>query len=133
MTVVAFSSSTFLARYPEFSSVSTDLLSAYFTEAGLYLDNTDNSIVQNTTTRLLLLNMLTAHIAMLNGALSADGLPLPVGRISNASEGSVSTALDYIEPGTEAWFVQTQYGAAFWQASLRYRLARYIPRPTVWR
>ena len=130
MTAVVFDSAAFKARYPEFAAVGDPLLSACFREAGLYLSNSDNSPVQNLTRRAVLLNMLTAHIAALGGALSSDGQPRPVGRISSATEGSVSASMEYLAPGSSAWFAQTQYGADFWQATSSLRGFRYIPRPT---
>ena len=132
MAIVTFDLAGFRARYPEFAAVADSLLGAYFNEAGLYLNNTDSSPVSNVTKRSLLLNMLVAHIATLNGALSADGQARPVGRVSQAGEGSVSASFEYSEPGSESWFVQTQYGAAYWQATLNYRRMRYIAHPTTW-
>lgn len=135
MTVVVFDATAFKARYPEFSAVSDGLLSGCFDESGLYLSNSDDSPVQNVTNRTMLLWMLTAHIAMLGGALTADGKPLPVGRVANAGEGSVNASFDYmtLTPGTGPWFNQTQYGASFWQATSSLRGMRYIPRPTRYR
>ncbi len=132
MAVVAFDETAFKARYPEFASVSGTLLSACFTEATLYLNNTDTSIVQDVTHRALLLNMLTAHVAFLGGALSADGQVRPVGRMSSAAEGSVSASFEGVPPtpGTGAWFQQTQYGASFWQATASLRGMRYRSCPT---
>lgn len=132
MAVAVFSPSQFLARYPEFSAVSTSALTALFAEAGLYLSNADTSPVQDITRRGILLNMLTAHIAFLGGFLSADGLPRPVGRVSAASEGSVSASFEGVPPtpGSGAWFQQSQYGAAFWQATSGLRSFRYLPRLT---
>ena len=130
MAVVTFSPAAFKARYPEFAAVADATLAACFTEAGLYLSNANNSPVQNVTRRALLLNMLTAHVATLGGILSGDGMPRPVGRVSQASEGSVSAAFEFLTPGTAAWFTQTQYGAAFWQATGSLRGMRYIPCPT---
>ncbi len=132
MTAVVFDPVAFKARYPEFTAVSDATLGACFTEAGLYLSNADNSPVQNVTRRAILLNMLTAHVAYLGGKLSPDGMPRPVGRTSNASEGSVSAGFEYLTPGTHAWFTQTQYGAAFWQATSSLRGFRYRARPTVY-
>jgi len=130
MTAVVFDPAAFKARYPEFAAVGDPLLSACFDEAGLYLSNSDNSPVQNLTRRAVLLDMLTAHIATLGGALSSDGQPRPVGRISSATEGSVSASMEYLAPGSSAWFAQTQYGAAFWQATSSLRGFRYFPQPT---
>ena len=130
MAAVVFDPTAFKARYPEFAAVSDATLTACFMEAGLYLSNADNSPVQNLTRRATLFNMLTAHVAYLGGLLSADGMPRPVGRVSNASEGSVSAGFEYLTPGTHAWFTQSQYGAAFWQATTSLRGFRYIARPT---
>lgn len=130
--VAVFNPTMFLARYPEFSAIPTDTLQTYFYEAQLYLNNTSCSIVQNVFIRLVLLNMLTAHIAFIGGALTADQQPRPVGRVSEASEGTVSAAFEGVTPtpGTGEWFQQSQYGAAFWQATTQYRSARYTPQPT---
>ena len=132
MPAVVFNPAAFKARYPEFAAVADPTLAACFNEAGLYLSNTDNSPVQNLTRRATLLNMLTAHVAYIGGLLSADGMPRPVGRVSQASEGSVSAAFEGVPPtpGSGAWFQQSQYGAAFWQATSSLRGMRYIPCPT---
>ena len=132
MTAVVFNAANFKIRYPEFSNVADPTLSACFDEATIYLSNADNSPVQNITRRTVLLNMLTAHIAFINGKLSADGQQRPVGRTSNASEGSVSAGFDYLTPGSHSWFTQSQYGAAFWQATTNLRSFRYAARPTVY-
>ena len=132
MTAAVFDPIAFKSRYPEFAAVSNAQLSAYFDEATLYLSNADNSPVQNVARRLVLLNMLTAHISKLSGALAADGQPAPVGRVASAGEGSVNAALEYLPPGTHAWYSQTQYGAAFWQATLTLRRFRYISCPTMY-
>ena len=131
MAQVVFDPTAFKARYPEFAAVSDSTLSACFTESGLYLSNADDSIVQDLTRRAMLLNMLTAHIAYLGGALSADGQARPVGRVSQAAEGSVSASFEYLQPGSHSWFTQTPYGAAFWQATSSLRGFRYRARPTV--
>ena len=135
MAVVTFNATLFKARYPEFNPVADALLQLCFNDAGLYLNNTDGSIVQDVTIRQQLLFMLTAHIATLGGALTADGQALPVGRTSSATEGSVSASFEYITPataGSGAWFNQTQYGAEFWQATTALRSFRYRARPTVY-
>ena len=132
MPAVVFDPAAFKARYPEFAAVADPTLAACFDEAGLYLSNSDNSPVQNLTRRATLLNMLTAHVAYIGGLLSDDGMPRPVGRVSQASEGSVSAAVEGVPPtpGSGAWFQQSQYGAAFWQATSSLRGMRYIPCPT---
>lgn len=135
MAIAVFNQTVFLARYPEFTAFATATpasLPSMFDEAGFYLSNCDTSPVQNVATRTKLLNMITAHIAFLGGALTADGQARPVGRMDQASEGSVSASFDYTPatPGSGAWFNQSQYGAAFWQATSSLRGFRYRARPT---
>jgi hypothetical protein len=133
MAVAVFNYAAWSTRYREFvGAVDASMAALYFAEAGLYLDNTDGSIVQDVGVRLLLLNMLTAHIAALAGALEPGGVPSGlVGRVSSASEGSVSVSTETgLMPGTAVWFQQTSYGLSFWQASKPYRSARYIGAQT---
>ena len=126
--VATYSSTVFAARYPEFASISTTTAPEYFIEAGLYLNNTGLSPVQDAATQLMLMNMLTAHLAELYDASSARGSQALVGRISDASEGTVKVTTDKMtaSPGVAAWFQQTKYGASFWQATLRYRSLRFV-------
>jgi hypothetical protein len=128
MPAVTFDPATFKARYTEFAAVSDSRLNLFFDEATLYLANADKPVT-NEGRRLTLFNMLTAHIAYLAGAL-ADGMPRPVGRVSQASEGSVSASFEDVTPGSAAWFQQSQYGAAFWRATSSLRGFRYIAQAT---
>lgn len=117
---VTFNYTAFVARYPEFSAVTEPLAQLYFNEACLYCDNTGAGPVKDEGTLAVLLNMLTAHVA----ALAASS---QVGRVASASEGSVSASFDLQVPGTAAWFTQTKYGLAFWQATAQYRTAHIYP------
>jgi hypothetical protein len=133
--VVTFNPAVFLGRYPEFTAAynaNPALYQSFFDEAGLYVNNTSLTVVQNYTKLGVYLNMVTAHIAFLAGQLSADGQARPVGRVSSATEGSVSASFEDVgpTPGTGAWFLQSQYGAAFWQATTCYRGMQYSPQPT---
>ena len=125
----------FLGRYPEFTAAYNANQQRYadiFTyEASSYLSNCPTSPVPDVNLRLRYLNMLVAHIAFLSGDLNADGQARPVGRISAAAEGSVSASFDMGAPavGTQAWFDQSQYGAAFWAATSSLRGLRYVPGP----
>ena len=129
MTIAVFNYATWAARYPELAvSVNSALAGAYFSESCLYLNNTDASIVSDVNVRLTLLNMLTAHIAKMNAAINGQPASDLVGRISNATEGSVSVAAEMqMMPGSAQWFNQTKYGAAYWQATAAYRTMRYRP------
>lgn len=126
--IVVFDPAAFIVRYPEFATVNPVLLGDYFTEATLYLSNELCSRVQDVGQRGLLLNMLTAHITAINAGVNGQAPSGIVGRINSAAEGSVSVgaAMEGV-PGTAAWFMQTPYGASYWQATARYRTMRYVP------
>lgn len=131
MAVVVFDPVAFKAAYPAFAAVSNAILQTCFDSACLYLSNTDASPVQDVGRRQQLLWLLTAHIAVLVGALNSNSAA-PVGRTSSATEGSVSVSFEYPSTISAAWFSQTQYGAMFWQATLSLRSFNYRPRPTRW-
>ena len=123
MSVVVFNPTIFKARYPEFADVDSALLTLYFNEAQIYVDNTENSVIVDMNIRGMILNMLVAHIAAIQVA------PL-VGRLASAGEGSVNVSTSYaVATGSRAWFDQTRYGAGAWQALAPYRCAIYIPAP----
>jgi Protein of unknown function (DUF4054) len=127
--IVTFNYPMWVARYPEFSGyVLEPQATSYFTEAGLYVRNDGGGPVNNVLIQTLVLNMLTAHIAMLSVGTAANPVlaPPPVGRVSDATEGSVHAAFEMNAPGSAAWFMQTQYGAAAWQALAPYRTMRYV-------
>lgn len=127
MASVAFDPTAFKSRYPEFATVADDTLNAYFAEATLYLDNTDASPISNIVTRGVLLNMLVAHLAQIYSGSNGQAPSQLVGRISQASEGSVSVTTDAMpNAGSAAWFNQTKYGAQYWQSTLPLRRFRYV-------
>lgn len=133
---ITFSYSTWIGRYSEFAYVADDVAQLYFTEACIYVDNTGLGPINDPNMLTLILNMTTAHIAALNSPKNGEQFdssgatpssPL-IGRITNASEGSVSVSTDYgDQPTSAAWWNQTKYGAAAYQALLPTRQARYIP------
>jgi hypothetical protein len=126
--VVIFDPTAFIARFPEFSTVTADTLTAYFNESTLVLDNTDSSMVQQIEQRTPLLWLLTAHLAALYSGVNGQAPAQLVGRINNASEGSVSVATDYgTQPATAAFYLQTKYGAQYWQMTASIRAMQYVP------
>jgi hypothetical protein len=125
--VVTFDYDAWEARYPEFATVNQTLATAYFNEATIYLDNTAMSIVQDLTQRAVLLNMLTAHIAAMNSGVGGQAASPLVGRVSQATEGSVSVSAEYDGGTGSAWYLQTKYGAAYWQATAYLRTFNYVP------
>jgi hypothetical protein len=129
-TDAVFDYAAWALRYPELAgSVAETLAGAFWTEATLYLDPSAASVVGDVGQRGVILNMITAHIAKLNAPIGGQPASDLVGRISNASEGSVSVATALEVPGTAGWWAQTRYGLSAWQALASYRTARYIPGP----
>lgn len=129
--VVVFEPDAFIIAYPEFATVDVTALQMNFDFATLVLENSCGSVVQDANVRERLLNLLTAHItALFNGVNGQPAADL-VGRISSASEGSVSVSAEYAAgvSQSQAWYVQTKYGAMFWNLTAVYRTMRYIPAP----
>lgn len=128
MPVATLDYSVWSARYPALAEfTNAGLAQTYWDEAGFFLDNTDASPVRDLGKRRILLGLITAHLARLNQPASSGGSDV-VGRISAASEGSVSLSAD-MGPvtGSQAWWVQTKEGAQYWAATAFLRTARYVP------
>lgn len=121
---------TWALRFPELaSSVGEPLAAMYWAEATDQLDPSASSVVQDVGRRTRILNLLTAHIAKLNAPIGGQEASDLVGRISSASEGSVSVSTELNVPGSASWFAQTRYGIEAWQALAPFRTARYVPGP----
>ena len=73
--------------------------------------------------------LLTAHLAFLLNGDTTNPAPSPavVGHMDSANQGSVAiqTSIASNTPLEAAFFVQTQYGLMFWQATAQYRTARF--------
>lgn len=137
-SVVVFDYASWLAAYPQFGSVGLQQAQEFFNRACLLISNLPNSPVPYQPmaappvyTRRLILNGATAHFAYLFTP-DASGNVRPVGRISQATEGTVSLGLDYAAAATDsqAFWNQTAFGAFVWIALLPYRGARYQPGST---
>jgi hypothetical protein len=130
MGIVVFDLARFRARYPEFGGIEDPTVEACWNEGGVFCNNTDASPVSDFSAggmRSVLLNMMAAHILALNFGVNGQKPSQLVGRINSASQGSVSVGSDMgAVSGTAAWFMQTQYGATFWQASAPYRTFKYF-------
>lgn len=135
--VAVFDIAAFRALYSEFAAVSDVALQAYFAQATVFHSNTGAGVVQDAVLQLALLNMVTAHVAWMRAPRDAQGNPsstgtIPasplVGRISSASEGSVSVSTEWTPPGntpSAPWWEQTKYGADYWAATSGFRNMRY--------
>jgi hypothetical protein len=122
--VAVFVYADWLLRYPEFAAVTEPTAQAYFDDVGaLWIDNSESSTICPLRRRLILMYMLVAHLAfMAKSSASGSGL---AGRISSASEGSVSVSTEYNGPAGLAWFAQSPYGQAYIQAMAGARQWRY--------
>lgn len=132
MAIVALDVDYFARRYPTINVSDADLLQDYFDESCMFVNNTDSSIVSDVGERKILLHLLMAHIAALNGFDSPDGSDVSsglVGRVTSATEGSVTVSTDYGASISEqqAYFLQTPFGADFWAKTKKYRSFMYIP------
>lgn len=136
--IVVFDYPSWIGMYPEFAAVTQPRATGFFRQACLFCDNTPCSPIPAQEPRATYLDMMTAHIASLNGGLNPCGVvaagsgPGMVGRITSASEGSVSISSEYPSSGdgpSAAWFNQTPYGAAFWAATAQYRTWQYFVGP----
>jgi len=126
MGIVTFNPTTFKVRYPEFSTIQDAVLQMFFDESTMLLNNTESSRVVDVGQRSVLLNMLVAHIAFLNVGANGQQPNGLVGRINSATEGSVSVGTDYGQTNNnQAWYLQTKYGAAYWNATAPYRQMIY--------
>jgi hypothetical protein len=124
MASVLFVKSDFIATYPEFSTLTDPQLNSYFAQAQIHVNNTDTSVISDLAERAIILYLVTAHIAALFSSTSSL-----VGRISSATEGSVSVSADFgAVTGSQAWWVQTRYGAQAWQMIKQYARFNYRVR-----
>ena len=133
--VVQFDYDLWITQYPEFTPyVPAHLAQTYFTVATTLHRNDGGGPVNNTTDQSNFLNMVVAHIAALFGPQPPSGQPASplVGRINSASEGSVSVQTDWPSANmssSQAFWVQSKYGALYWFATAPFRTFRYLPGP----
>lgn len=135
--VVQFNAAEFVAQYPEFTGITNAAMLRAFNDAQFLLNNSCGSLVDDANLRLILLYTLTAHVLFIDaGTNDGAGNVTPgqgiVGRIDNATEGSVSVSASYNDNVTmsEAYFIQTKYGAKFWQQTAHIRTMTYVGPPS---
>lgn len=135
--IATWSQSDFLESYPNFKAVPAPLLEANFNIAGMFCRNDGTSPITKVASQTMLLYLLTAHLLQITfgpngeGAIAGGGGATGlVGRISSATEGAVSVSTDFPTNPNAAWFMQTPYGATFWQATANYRRGYYRAGPT---
>jgi hypothetical protein len=130
---------TWVATYPALAGIGpTTFANTYLPLASLWFDTIGwpSGLTQAPT----LLGLLTAHVAYLFSMRDAQGRPsdsgiIPpppiVGRISSASQGSVSVQAEFDanQNPSASWYLQTPYGAAYWSATAQFRTGFYVPGP----
>lgn len=130
MAEVELDYSAWVLQFPAFNTLTPEVVQSYWDLAGLYIANCGCGGIANPP-RAALLNLMTAHLAQIFSGSGGSGPSGLVGRIDAATEGSVSVhtaSMGEVSPSA-AWYQQTPYGAALWQALGPYRTARYIPGP----
>lgn len=138
---VVFNYADWQLWFPDFINVSEPYATSCFWRAGqMCQNNVANPVVinncGNTEQLAYFLYLLTCHIVWLN-APQVNGLPntsgsIPasplVGRISQATEGSVSVSAEMPnQPQGAAYYQQTKFGIEYWAASAPYRTAVFTP------
>lgn len=127
---ITFDYANWAQVYPQFSCLTqVQVTQGALPLAEMYCRNDGGGPVSSAANQTTLLGLMVAHVCqLLYGADGKAASPL-VGRISSATEGSVSVQTDFPSTPTNAWFLQTTYGAAYWQATAAYRTMRYLPGP----
>lgn len=130
--IVPFVYADWVAQYPQFSLIPQFVVeNTFYDVAVAFFRNDGVGPVSTALTQTTGLYLMIAHMAQItygpNTATPSGGL---VGRISQATQGSVSVTSDFPTTPTNAWFMQSQYGATFWQLTAAYRTMRYMPGPT---
>lgn len=125
---VQFDYTSWVATFPQFASLSqTQVVNGALPLAETYHANDGSGPVSSADIQTNLLNLMVAHVCQLLYGINGQAPSGVVGRISNASEGSVSVGTDFPTTPNNAWFLQTQFGAMYWQMTAVYRNMRYIP------
>lgn len=127
--IVAFDYAGWVAMFPQLDYVPPDLAQVYFDIAATMHANDGTGPVIDTGEQTKLLNFLTAHLSKLYAPRDGQEPSGLVGRISSATEGSVTVQAEWGNTTSEraAWFLQTQYGATYWALTAKYRTMRYRP------
>lgn len=138
--IVGFDYQAFLRSYPEMSALGEPRAQEYFDIATAIHANDGGGPISSASLQQSLLNMLTAHVAFLfaprgpdgNPAQTGQAAPAMVGRITSASQGSVSVsaeALQGFNTAQASWLAQSRYGAMYWASTAQFRTFRFRSRP----
>jgi hypothetical protein len=130
-TTVVFEYQSWAFLFPELAtSVSPGQAAGYFARAELIVGNSSRSRIQDIPTRTMILYLATAHIATMNATVNGQAPSQLVGRISSATEGSVSVSTEMNAPGSAGWWATSRYGYEAYSAMAPYRTFHYAAHPT---
>ena len=113
---VTFDPNAWAAAYPQFSNIaSATLTGVVLPLAQVYCRNDGGGPIDDENMQTQALWLMVAHCAQILFGSTIQPLSSVVGRVSNASQGSVSVSTSWPAASsiTDAWLSQTQYGAAF--------------------
>lgn len=132
-TAVVWNETEWRTLYPQFSTITSDQLTAMWKMATAIIDNTEGSLIPydpdlGVYVRQIVLYALMCHLATI-ATQQAAGQP---GTLTNASEGSVSAGfyMPQFPAGgvSAAWYNQTPCGRTVWVMLRRFSLGgRYYP------
>lgn len=130
--IVAFNYTIWKQKFPKLGYVTELQAQSYFDMATTLQVNDGSGPVNNAAVQTNMLDTLTAHLAALFSPPDSGGgsSPAIVGRISSATEGSVTVTTEWAGEvsDNEAFYIQTQYGAVYWQMRKAFLTMRYVPR-----
>lgn len=129
---VTFNYSNWLVAYPQFSNVAEPQITGpVLALAEVYCRNDGGGPINDTNTQTQALGLMVAHVAQLMYGSTTQPVSPIVGRVSSASQGSVSVSADFPQGSPEAaWYNQTQYGAMFYQLIKAVTRGRYFAKTT---
>lgn len=114
---MSFNPTEFKANYPEFVSLSDATLNYRLTEVEL-LVSPFLKLLNTQTQKDYYTDLTMAHVCRLAQKKA-------VGRVANASEGSVSGTFNYSDLYSSEFWTQTQYGNRVWQLAKKRGGATY--------
>lgn len=130
---VTFDYAAWSQAYPEFSNVTQQQIDARILPVANQAIAGFIGCVASAQDQTNFLWLMVAHLCMLNFGTAKSPATGLVGRISSATEGSVSVDVDFTTSKAQAWYAQTTYGATFWQLAKPYWLGPWsypAPPPT---
>ena len=131
MASVTFNYQTWVARFPELAdAVAEPLALAYFAEVPAFVRNDTCLTGGDAGLLLAVMNLLVAHLAALYAPVNGQPASPLVGRISSATQGSVSVSTTMDLPQAAQWFAQSRYGAQAWQMLKPAMSMHYLPGRT---